>query len=234
MSKSRILYAEDEPFLARIVCDALEAAQYEVIHVINGSEVMDKFIETNPQICVLDIMLPGTEGYTIANQIREFAPSIPIIFLSAKTLTEDIVKGFKSGGNDYLKKPFSIDELLVRIESLLTRFGSNETTGFSKRNIYRFGKCFLDAVRHELTTSNGKFTLSFKETAVLEMMLLNSNSVVERNVILKQIWGDDTYYNSRSMDVLLTRIRKLLADEKGIEIMNIRGIGYKLLVPAEK
>lgn len=227
---NKILYAEDEPFLARIVCDGLSAAGYEVIHVSNGADVMMKFADTDPELVVLDIMLPGVDGFSIAKQIRDHTSLVPIIFLSAKTLTEDIVKGFKSGGNDYLKKPFSIDELLVRIEALLTRFGSNDTGRLSKSNIYKFGKCMLDTVRHELITSKGQFTLSFKETAILEIMLMNKNNVVERNVILKQIWGDDNYYNSRSMDVTLTRIRKLLADEKGIQIINIRGIGYKLVV----
>ena len=230
MSKPKILYAEDEPFLARIVCDGLGAAGYDVLHTGNGSEVIEKLMEWEPQLCVLDVMLPGTDGYSLAAAIRKHSAAIPIIFLSAKTLTEDIIKGFKSGGNDYLKKPFSIDELLVRIESLLVRFNTNEPAPV-KAPIYRFGSCSLDTVRHELITPGGSFILSFKEAALLELLLMNSNKVVERNAILKQIWGDDSYYNSRSMDVVLTRIRKLIAGEKGIRLMNLRGVGYKLLVP---
>jgi DNA-binding response OmpR family regulator len=175
-------------------------------------------------------MLPGVSGYDLSHEIRTLSSDIPIIFLSAKIQTEDIVKGFKSGGNDYLKKPFSIDELLVRIESLLTRFNTNNPVSTSPKDIYYFGNCSLDTVRHILTTSKGQFNLSYKETMLLEKLLLNTNKVVQRGMLLQQIWGNDDHYTSRSMDVHLTRIRKLITNEKNINIMNLRGIGYKLLL----
>lgn len=226
----KVLYVEDEPFLSRIVSDGLTSSGYNVKLIADGSLVMDAYLSFKPDICILDIMLPSKDGYTLAKELREIQPDLPIIFLSAKVLTEDVVKGFKSGGNDYLKKPFSMEELLVRIEALLHRFGKeivSQTTQNSK--IYAFGNCELDTIQQKLKTSSGEFSLSFKESALLEMMILKKNDVMERQDALLKIWGDDSYYNTRSMDVFMTHIRKLLKDEPGIQIMNLRSIGYKLI-----
>jgi DNA-binding response OmpR family regulator len=224
----KVLYVEDEPFLARIVSDGLKSSGYTVTLVTDGSMAMEEYRVTQPDICVLDIMLPSKDGYEIANELRATNSHLPIIFLSAKALTEDIVKGFKSGGNDYLKKPFSMDELLVRMEALLKRSPSpKEKAG--NETIYHFGNCVLDTVHQKLKTSAGEFALSFKEMALLEMMLLHKNTVLERQHVLLKIWGEDSYYNTRSMDVFMTHLRKLLKDEPGIQIMNIRSIGYKFI-----
>lgn len=226
----KVLYAEDEPFLARIVSDGLKNSGYTVQAVADGNLLMDAWFAFKPDICILDIMLPFKDGYTLAKELREAQPNLPIIFLSAKVLTEDVVKGFKSGGNDYLKKPFSMDELLVRMEALLLRFGA-DTPGPAVGNskIYSFGNCRLDTVQQKLKTSSGEHSLSFKECALLEMMLLRKNDVLQRQEALQKIWGDDNYYNTRSMDVFMTHIRKLLADEAGVQIMNLRGVGFKLI-----
>eukprot|EP01133_Synstelium_polycarpum_P004843 gene4843-5630_t len=175
-------------------------------------------------------MLPMKDGYSLATDIRKINSAVPIIFLSAKNTTEDVVKGFKSGGHDYLKKPFSIEELLVRMDSLLQRAVRVEDQQLKdKQTVYAFGNCQLDMIRQVLKTTAGEYAISFKEAALLEILLLHKNQVLERAVILLKIWGDDSYYNTRSMDVFLTHLRKLLRDEPGLQIMNIRGIGYKLV-----
>ncbi|KIO75070.1 transcriptional regulator [Pedobacter lusitanus] len=226
----KVLYVEDEPFLSHIVSDGLKNSGYIVQVVADGDLVMDAYFSLNPDICILDIMLPSKDGYTLAKELRKAQPDLPIIFLSAKLLPEDVVKGFKSGGNDYLKKPFSMDELLVRMEALLQRFGK-DIIGLETENskIYAFANCRLDTVLQKLTTSSGEHSLSFKECALLEMMILRKNDVLERQEALIKIWGDDNYYNTRSMDVFMTHLRKLLKDEPGIQIMNLRSIGYKLI-----
>ncbi|WP_158795472.1 response regulator transcription factor [Pedobacter sp. L105] len=226
----KVLYVEDEPFLSRIVSDGLKSSGYIVQVVGDGNLVMDAYGALQPDICILDIMLPSKDGYVLAQELRAIQQDLPIIFLSAKVLTEDVVKGFKVGGNDYLKKPFSMEELLVRLEALLQRFGRNTTiTSPELSTIYSFGHCQLDTVQQKLKTSTGEHSLSFKESALLEMMILRKNDVLERQEALLKIWGDDNYYNTRSMDVFMTHLRKLLKDEPDIQIMNLRSIGYKLI-----
>jgi DNA-binding response OmpR family regulator len=228
----KVLYVEDEPFLAGIVSDGLQRSGYSVSTVSDAKLALEEYRTMQPDICVLDIMLPYRDGYEIAGSIRADNPRLPIIFLSAKTLTEDVIKGFKSGGNDYLKKPFSMDELLVRMEALLNRFAANGTAAISETStVYHFGGCRLDTLRQKLNTSDAEHALSYKETALLEMMILHKNSILERQTVLHKIWGEDSYYNTRSMDVFMTHLRKLLKNEPGIQIMNIRGIGYKFLSP---
>ncbi|WP_336516403.1 response regulator transcription factor [Pollutibacter soli] len=229
--KVKVLYAEDEPFLAGIVSDGLESSGYTVQVVADGKDVLEIFKQFKPDICILDIMLPSKDGHVLATEIRKAHSELPIIFLSAKSLTADVIKGFKSGGNDYLKKPFSMDELLVRIEALLQRFKRNSgSEANDTAQVYRFGNCRLYPVQQILKTSSGEHPLSFKESALMEMMLQKKNDVLERTDALLKIWGDDSYYNTRSMDVFMTHLRKLLRDEPGIRILNIRGIGFKLIV----
>ena len=226
----KVLYVEDEPFLSHIVSDGLKSSGYTVQVVADGNLATDAYYALKPDICILDIMLPSKDGYTIAKELKDIQQNLPIIFLSAKVLTEDVVKGFKSGGNDYLKKPFSMDELLVRMEALLQRFGRDTADPLKEDNkVYAFAGCKLDTVQQILYTSSGEHSLSFKESALLEMMILKKNDVLERQEALIKIWGDDNYYNTRSMDVFMTHIRKLLKNETGIQIMNLRSIGYKLI-----
>jgi DNA-binding response OmpR family regulator len=227
MKKIKVLYAEDEPFLARIVLDGLTSSGYEVKLALDGALAWKQFEEEKPDICVLDIMMPQKDGYTLAAEIRKSAPNIPIIFLSAKALTEDVVMGFKSGGNDYLKKPFSIDELLVRMESLLNRFGHENKNEANKK--YQFRNCELDPVAQKLKTSVGEYSLSYKEAILLELLLKNRNNILEREDALIKIWGEDSFYNGRSMDVFMAHLRKLLKSETEIQIISLRGVGYKLI-----
>ena len=226
----KVLYVEDEPYLARIVSDGLTSSGYTVCHVSDGNRALPEYRALQPDICVLDIMLPSRDGYEIAAAIRADNPRTPIIFLSAKTLTEDVVKGFRSGGHDYLKKPFSMDELLIRMESLLQRSVGGVAKPLPEKTPgYYFGGCRLDTLHQQLTTSSGVHALSFKEMALLEMMILHKNTVLERKMVLEKIWGEENYYNTRSMDVFMTHLRKLLKDEAGIQIINVRGIGYKFI-----
>ncbi|WP_343693581.1 response regulator transcription factor [Chitinophaga sp.] len=224
--KYKVLYAEDELTLAQIISDGLRQSGYEVVLATDGSEALEKFQSTPPDICVLDVMMPLKDGYTLAEDIRKLDMGVPIIFLSAKSLPEDVIKGFKSGGNDYLRKPFNMGELLIRMESLLSRFGVKQETG----SLYTFGSCKLDPVTQELETSAARYTLSYKEAALLELLLQNKNTLVPRQVPLLKIWGDDTYYNARSMDVFMSHLRKMLKNEPGVQLMSIRGAGYKLIV----
>ena len=224
------LYAEDEPFLARIVSDNLSSKGYQVLLAENGNSALQLFKEVKPDLCLLDIMMPLKDGYTLAEDIRKLDSSIPIIFLSAKSLAEDVVKGFKNGGNDYLKKPFSIVELLVRIEALLTRFRIGASSfATEKQTLYEFGGCRLDTVNQRLETPQAIYDLSYKEMELLKMLLQHKNEVLERQHALKKIWGNDSHYNTNSMNVFMTHLRKLLKDDDHVQIISVRGIGYKLV-----
>jgi DNA-binding response OmpR family regulator len=224
----KILYAEDEPFLAQIVSDNLKSKGYEVLQAADGDTALQLFKDAKPDICLLDIMMPLKDGYSVAEDIRKINAGAPIIFLSAKSLPEDVVKGFKSGGNDYLKKPFSMIELLVRIEALLARFNGTPQSE-NDQTIYEFGACKLDTVNQRLQTSMETFDLSYKEASLLEMLLLHKNEILERQEALIKIWGDDSFYNANSMNVFMAHLRKMLKDEPGVQIMSIRGVGYKLI-----
>jgi DNA-binding response OmpR family regulator len=227
--KYKVLYAEDEPTLAQIISDGLKSSGYDVELAVDGQQALQLFESAKPDICVLDIMMPLKDGYTLAQDIRKRNSSIPIIFLSAKSLAEDVIKGFKSGGNDYLRKPFNMGELLVRIESLLNRLGSpDQTTGTSSARLH-FGRCEFDTVTQQLTTPLRTHTLSYKETALLELLLQNRNILLPRQVPLLEIWGDDSFYNARSMDVFMSHLRKMLKDDESVQLMSIRGAGYKLI-----
>jgi DNA-binding response OmpR family regulator len=227
--KYKVLYAEDEPTLAQIISDGLRSSGYEVIQAADGQQALELFETTPPDICVLDIMMPHKDGYTLAEDIRKKDSGIPIIFLSAKSLPEDVIRGFKSGGNDYLRKPFNMGELLVRIASLLKRFEKITSPDKASSDRLSFGNCELDTVSQQLTTPVTTYTLSFKETALLKLLLQHRNNLLARSVPLLEIWGDDSFYNARSMDVFMSHIRKMLKDDHAIQLMSIRGAGYKLI-----
>ena len=227
--RAKVLYVEDEPFISQIVSEGLVSSGYVVRTVADGKSVMKVFEEFVPDICVMDIMLPFIDGYELTTAIRKVNTHVPIIFVSAKSLTEDVVKGFRTGGNDYLKKPFSMEELLVRIEALLVRFNTLTQDGLDEDNRdYEFANCRFDATHQQLTTPLATHLLSFKEAALLELLLQRKNDVLERREILSKIWNEDTYYNTRSMDVFMAHLRKLLKDDPDVQILSLRGVGYKL------
>jgi DNA-binding response OmpR family regulator len=227
-TKTRILYVEDEPFLGRIVKESLESRDFEVNMAADGSQAFQAFQKIKPDICVLDVMLPSVDGFTVAQKIRQVNPAVPIIFVTAKTQTDDLLKGFESGGNDYLRKPFSMEELIVRINNLLsiTRKGKHA----SAPGVMSIGRFEFDVSRYDLKLAGQTRKLSHREAMLLQILAENRNSVVARKDILMRIWGDDSFFNSRNLDVYVTKLRDFLKGDPSIEIITIKGIGYQFAV----
>jgi DNA-binding response OmpR family regulator len=219
----KVFYVEDEPFLGRIVKESLESRNFEVSMVADGAKALRGFSEFNPDVCVLDIMLPGKDGYSIAREIRAASPQIPIIFLTAKSQTDDVLKGFEAGGNDYLKKPFSMEELIVRIHNLLKL---TQSVRRSANDVVAIGSYHFMPHRYELRLKETVKKLSHREATLLNMLIENKNSTVLRKDILMKLWGDDSFFNSRNLDVYITRLRDYLKGDKTIQIITIKGIGY--------
>lgn len=226
MAKVRILYVEDEPFLGRIVKESLESRDYEVAMVNDGQEALNVFKQVSPQICVLDIMLPNKDGYAIAKEIRGADPEVPIIFVTAKTQTEDVVKGFETGGNDYLKKPFSMEELIVRVNNLLRMSRKADT---STVDYLPIGKFEFHPNRYELKLAGAVRKLSHREAMLLLVLAENKNVIVQRKDVLMRVWGDDSFFNSRNLDVYITKLREYLREDPAVEIVTIKGVGYRFV-----
>ena len=224
MSDIKVLYVEDEPMLGKIVEETLSSRGFSVRRLVDGRNWKQEIQDLKPDICVFDIMLPFIDGFELGKLVRTDYPDLPIIFLTAKVQTQDVVKGFHSGGNDYLKKPFSMEELIVRMENLLPKGGAptpaNETPEIS------FGQFTFHRHRYELTHGTEVHRLSHKEAQLLIMLCDNVNQQVERKDILLKVWGDDSYFNSRNLDVYVTKLRKYLRPDPSIEIKTLKGIGY--------
>lgn len=227
MSKVKILYVEDEPFLGRIVKESLEVRDFEVRMVADGKLVLSVFEEFKPDICVLDIMLPNKDGYSIAQSIRQSNGSIPIIFVTAKTQTEDLLKGFEVGGNDYLRKPFSMEELIARVNNLLQL--THKLTSTSKE-LFKIGTFEFVPQRYELRKNGTARKLSHREAMLLHILAENQNMNIDRKTILMRVWGDDSFFNSRNLDVYITKLRDYLREDPAIEIITIKGVGYHFAV----
>ncbi|MCD9015100.1 response regulator transcription factor [Parachryseolinea silvisoli] len=223
MSKIKILYVEDEPFLARIVKESLESRDFEVTMVDDGKDAIPRFLSLKPDICVLDVMLPSRDGYTLAREMRRLAPSLPIIFVTAKIQTEDLLKGFEAGGNDYIRKPFSMEELIIRVTNLLQLTQSQKTTTHENITIGRYE--FLP-LRYELRYETTVKKLSHRESTLLQTLIDNKNATVLRKDILMKLWGDDSFFNSRNLDVYITKLRDYLKEDPSVQIITIKGIGY--------
>lgn len=224
MAPFKILYAEDDQTLAFLTQDNLEQNNYAVTHCNNGSLCLEVFKKEAFDICILDIMLPKMDGFELATEIRKLNSDIPIIFLSAKTLKEDRIKGLRLGADDYLIKPFSIEELLLKIEIFLKRSQKNQ---IEDKTLYRIGKYDFDAKNYLIFNSEEKISLTQREAELLKLFLDNKNKVLKREEILKALWGNDDYFMGRSLDVFISRLRKILLNEKGITIENLHGIGFK-------
>ena len=221
--KIKILFAEDEPSLAMIVKESLETRNFEVMHAENGQIALDFFNKNSFDILVLDVMMPIKDGFTLATEIRKTNKNVPIIFLTAKAQVQDVVEGFGVGGNDYLKKPFSTEELIVRISALVNR-GNNKT----KCTNQEIGAYVFNAEKQTLIRKTTIFQLTNRETVVLNLLISEKNEVVDRSFILNKIWGKDDFFNGRSLDVFITKLRKKLAEDETIKILNVRGFGYKI------
>jgi two-component system, OmpR family, response regulator VicR len=226
---TRILYVEDEPFLSKIVKESLESRGFVVHLVEHGDDVLPAFAQFTPDICVLDIMLPGRDGYSIGQEIRQRHPALPIIYLSAKQQTEDVVKGFEAGGNDYMRKPFSMEELIVRVKNLLQLAQNGGSTETAPETGLRIGKFTFDPVRQTLKSGTQEKQLSFREAQLLLIFAEQPNTTIERKLILEAVWGNDSYFNSRNLDVYITRLREYLRDDDSIQIITLKGVGYRLL-----
>lgn len=224
MSNFKILYAEDDATLAFLTKDNLEQNGYEVCHYSQGDLCLDAFKKQHFDICILDIMLPKMDGFELATAIRKTNADIPIIFLSAKTLKEDKLKGLRLGADDYLVKPFSIEELVLKIEIFLKRSQKNKSLLTS---IYTLGKLQFDAKNFVIFNGLEKINLTQRESELLQFFIDNKNIVLKREKILTTLWGDDDYFMGRSLDVFISRLRKILSDEKGITIDNLHGIGFR-------
>lgn len=223
--KTKILLVEDEPALAMIIKDVLEKKDFAVSCATNGNEGLEMFHKLNPDIVVADIMMPKMDGFSMAQLIRQTDKHTPILFLSAKSKTDDVVQGFEIGGNDYLKKPFSMEELIVRIKALLNRV-QPET---NKNKIYRLGDFTFDPLLQKLIHPQKEEILSHREAAILERLCANQNNIVENKAILLELWGDDSFFNTRSLHVFIVKIRKKLSLDPKVQIINIRSIGYKMI-----
>lgn len=235
MTKNRkisVLLAEDEQTLAMIIKDTLDAQDFNITPAADGEEALRLFLARKPDVLVADVMMPHMDGFELVRRIRRVDCHTPVLFLTARSSVEDVVKGFELGANDYLKKPFGMQELIVRLRALMGRAARyrpenrpvvpSPTIGISR---YR-----LDAVRQQLLFAGQTVPLSHRETELLRMLAERRNDVVETQDILLKLWGDDSFFNARSLQVFITKLRHKLAKDDSIRIVNVRGIGYKLLV----
>ena len=227
-NKLHILLCEDEESLGMLVREYLQAKGYDAELYLDGEAGYKAFMRTKFDMCLLDVMMPRMDGFTLAREIRMVNAEVPIIFLTAKNLKDDILEGFKLGADDYLTKPFSMDELVYRMEAILRRVKVKSTRAVTQ---YQLGKFMFDTQRQILSIGDKQTKLTTKECELLTMLCAHSNDVLERELALKTIWIDDNYFNARSMDVYITKLRKHLKDDPSIEINNVHGKGYRLIVP---
>jgi len=227
-NKAKLLLAEDDENLGQLLKEYLIAKGYQTELFANGVTAYEGFMSKPYDLCILDIMMPKKDGISLAKDIRLINADIPIIFLTAKNLKEDILEGFKIGADDYMTKPFSMEELIMRIEAIMRRISTDNKN--TDNAVYKLGKFTFDARKQVLFDEETNVKLTTKESELLRLLCNNANKVLERNFALKTIWIDDNYFNARSMDVYITKLRKHLKDEPTIEIINVHGKGYKMIM----
>ncbi|HNY14940.1 MAG TPA: response regulator transcription factor [Bacteroidales bacterium] len=227
MKTTKVLLAEDDNNLGILLKNYLSAKGFETTLMVNGKQAFEEFQKKQYELCILDIMMPEMDGLTLAAEIRKVSPMVPVIFLTAKSQKEDVLEGFRTGADDYLTKPFSMEELLYRIQAILKRMAGSNTV--KKEQSYTIGKYSFDPLKQLLSGEGGSVKLTTKESELLELLCRNRNEILERNFALKSIWIDDNYFNARSMDVYITRLRKYLKKDPSVKILNVHGRGYKLL-----
>lgn len=225
--KKKILYVEDDPNLAFATKDNLEAYDYEVVHAEDGAEALDIINKEHFDICVLDVMLPKMDGFTLAENIRKSDKQVPILFLTARSLQEDKIKGLELGAEDYVTKPFSIQELMLRIEVILRRNNSGKPVA-AQSKINSIGNYSFDFQKLTLAVNGNLQTLTFREAEVLKYLSERPDQVIRRDELLKAIWGDDDYFMGRSLDVFISRLRKYLSSDPVIRIDNVHGVGFRM------
>jgi DNA-binding response OmpR family regulator len=227
MKNIRILLAEDDSNLGILLKNYLTAKSFDTELFTDGAKALNGFHALKYNLCILDIMMPEMDGITLSAEIRKIEPSIPVIFLTAKSQKEDILEGFRSGADDYITKPFSMEELLYRIQAILKR--TSGSSAQEKKENYTIGNYTFDPLKQMLANSGQSIKLTTKESELLELLCRHPNEILERNFALKAIWIDDNYFNARSMDVYITRLRKYLGKDPSVKILNVHGRGYKLL-----
>ena len=230
MDKIRVLLAEDELALAHIVRESLEEENFEVILCADGEQALQKYALHKPDILALDVMMPKLDGFATAKKIRETDKITPIIFLTARSQTKDVVAGFESGANDYLKKPFSVEELIIRIKVLLSH---NRLLDRTKSKIvnenFQIGNLTFSPNKNNIQQGINTWHLTARESDLLKALCRHQQEIITRQTLLNEIWGDDNFFNARSMDVFITKLRRHLQADPNIQLINIRGVGYKLV-----
>src|SRR5574344_2413063 len=226
--KLNILLCEDDENLGMLLREYLQAKGYNAELCPDGDAGYKAFIKGKYDICVLDVMMPKKDGFTLAKEIKQTNSEVPIVFLTAKTLKEDVFDGFKIGADDYITKPFSMEELTLRIEAILRRVRGKKNR---ESNVYKIGRFMFDTQKQILSIDGKQTKLTTKESELLGLLCAHANEILQRDFALKTIWIDDNYFNARSMDVYITKLRKHLKDDESIEIINIHGKGYKLITP---
>jgi DNA-binding response OmpR family regulator len=224
----KVLYIEDELFLAKIVKESLESRGFEVLLESDGAKAVSLFKNELPDVCVLDIMLPNTDGFAIAEGIRKINNAVPIIFLTAKTQTENVLQGFSVGGNDYIRKPFSIEELIVRMQHLLQH--KKDDAQKNNNESITMGKYTFHLYRQVLHDGNTDRRLSFRESELLRLLYESKDRIINRRDILNLLWGNDSFFNSRNLDVYINKLRRYLKEDPALEIITIKGVGYRFVV----
>lgn len=222
----KILLVEDDTSLGFVISDHLKSLGYKVTLCGDGVEALKRFNETEYHLCVFDVMMPKKDGFTLAKEIRQMNTEIPILFLTAKSMMEDKLAGFKSGGDDYLTKPFNFDELEMRVMALLKRVNVQPLNAES--TVYQLGKLTFDAEQHTIVSKDFQKTLTKKENQILKILCKHINNVVAREIVLNAVWGQDDYFVGRSLDVFITKIRKYLKEDEQVQIVNVHGVGFKL------
>jgi DNA-binding response OmpR family regulator len=229
--QTRLLLAEDDRNLGNILKNYLEAKGYATTLCVNGQEAVETFARKEFDFCILDIMMPVKDGFAVATEIRAVNKKIPILFLTAKTLQEDKLKGFEIGADDYITKPFSMEELILRLQAILRRTDEPAKTAASE-NVYTIGIYTFDYNRQTLISRNKEQKLTSKEAGLLRLLCTHANEVLDRSTALNEIWNDDSYFNARSMDVYIVKLRKYLKDDPRVELLNVHGVGFKLVMNA--
>ncbi len=226
----KVLLCEDDENLGMLLREYLQAKNYDTVLCTDGETGYKEFIKDKFDLCVLDVMMPKKDGFTLAKEIRQANAEVPIIFLTAKTLTDDKLEGFKIGADDYITKPFSMEELVLRMEAIIRRVKGKKSR---ESTMYRIGEFLFDTQKQILTIDGKSTKLTTKENELLSLLCSHANDILQRDYALKNIWIDDNYFNARSMDVYITKLRKHLKDDPQIEIINVHGKGYKLICPVE-
>lgn len=224
----KILLAEDDPNLGQLLQEYLNIKGYEALLAKDGNDALTKFVEADFDLCIFDVMMPKKDGFTLAKEVKMSDKDTPIIFLTAKSMKEDTLHGFKIGADDYITKPFSMEELLARIEAVLRRSQKNEAAT-PKTGLFKIGSFTFEYEKQILSTEKENFKLTSKESELLKLLAENMGKPVSRSFALKMVWGDDTYFNARSMDVYITKLRKFLKQDPAIQIINLHGEGFKLM-----